>query len=157
MIKKKYYFYLTNNTNNLWIYCLPFILSWWGILNVLYWEVYKGYNACTICKWHRSLYIMLFFGSLLLFKWRKKFLKLILLMILQLETLVSVAQILGFNCGKGICRRISLADQINCTLVVATLGFVVLWELRAYLKRKYKLQSQVKQIDLAANFKVNNL
>ena len=153
MIKKDC-FYSTKNTNNLWIYCLPFILSWWGILNVLYWEVYKGYSACTICKWHRSLYIALFVGSLLLFKWRKKFLKLMLVMILQLEMLVSLAQILGFNCDRGLCRRTSLADEINCALVVVTLGLIFLFELKTYLKRKHKLQSQVKQINLAAKFKV---
>lgn len=152
MIKKNYY--PTKNTNNLWIYSVPLILSCWGILNIFYWEVYKGYSACIICKWHRSIYIALFMCILLLFKWRKKFLKLIAFILLQLEMLVSVAQILGFNCEAGICRRISLADKLNCIFVVVTFGLIFLFELRTYLKRKYRLQFQVKQINLAANFKV---
>jgi len=161
-IKRKDYLFYTPKIIKpkiVWWYCLPLVLlSLWGIVNVFYWEVYKGYSACDICKWHRILYVALFICSLLFLTWRKYLFKLAILVTLGLEMIVSVVQILGFSCEPGICKRVSLVDKLNFSFVGCVLFFIFFFELRTYLKRQKQLNLRVKhRSEHFPNFKVKCL
>lgn len=118
------------------IYFLPFLLSLWGIGNVLYWEVYKGYKACTFCKWHRGLYFSLFIALLLLYKFRRNIFKVLIFLIIGIEIIVGTMQVFGLACNPMICRRVSLPEKFNFAFAVISLSLTLLFELYYWLKAK---------------------
>ncbi len=152
MVSKNYVFSL-NKAKNLTVYLLPLGLSAWGVGNVLYWEVYKGYSACTICKWHRGAYIALFISLLILFKYKRSFLKLLVWGMLILEVSVSCVQIFGF-CNPLVCRLVSLNDKLNLGFAFTTFVLIFLFELRSYLKHQKHSNLIIKHIDNSYNFKI---
>lgn len=154
MISKNYIFSL-QQAKNLTAYLWSLGLSLWGIGNVWYWEIYKGYSACAICKWHRGAYIALLISTLILFICKRSLLKLLVWTILIVELLVSLVQIIGF-CSPLVCRYVSLTDKLNLSLVVATIAITLMFELRAYLKHQKYLNLKVKHIDTSSNFKIND-
>ncbi len=114
-----------------WAFCiLALFLSTWGLGNVFYWEIYKGYPACDICVWHKNLYIALFCLTVLFIKSSKYYVKKLILLIIGSECAVSLFQISSMFCDKDICRIISTGDQIN--FVFAMLAFVMLLSLELY-------------------------
>jgi hypothetical protein len=116
----------------MWIYILPFLLSAWGVGNVIYWEIYKGYSACAFCRWHRGLYIAMFILCLLLLKWRKNLIRFLITGVLAVEVLVASLQVCGYDCGELICRRISLADKLNLAMAGFVLAVLLVIELKCY-------------------------
>ena len=136
------------------IYLLSLGLAVWGISNIIYWEIYKVYSACLMCKRHRAVYITLFISLLALFKYKKFFIKLLIWLLLVLEMLVSIMQVLKF-CSPTLCRKVPLSDKINLSLVVITLGVIFFFELRTYLKHKNYLNPQIKQVDRYLNFSLD--
>lgn len=154
MIRKNYIFSL-QKSKSLMVYLLPLGLSLWGVGNVWYWEIYKGYSACTICKWHRVAYIALFISTLILFQYKRSFLKLLVWTSLILEVSVSVIQILGF-CSPLVCRYVSLTDKLNLGLVVATLALTFIFECKSYLNHQKYLNLKINHIDMSSNFKIND-
>lgn len=150
----KNYIFSANKPKILLVYLLSLALSIWGIGNIFYWEIYKGYSACTICAWHRAVYIALFILLLILFKYRWLFIKILVWIALTLETLLSLMQIFG-PCSPLTCRYISLNDKLNLTFVSGTSMLIFIFELRAYLKYQKKLSLHVKHIDHFPNFKVD--
>lgn len=152
--KKRIFFNNTKKEPKLKVYLLSLSLAIWGIANIIYWEIYKGYSACWICKWHRAVYITLFISLLALFKYKKFFIKLLIWLLLVLEMLVSIMQVLKF-CSPTLCRKVPLSDKINLSLVVITLGVIFFFELRTYLKHKNYLNLQIKQVDRYLNFSLD--
>lgn len=151
---KKNYIFTANKPKILPVYLLSLALSLWGIGNIFYWEIYKGYSACTSCEWHRVNYISLFILLLILFKYRKLFIKILIWISLSLEVLVSLPQV--FEPFSSLaCNYISLADQLNLLLVLGTIILTVIFELKAYLKYQKKLRSQVKHVNHVPNIKIS--
>lgn len=120
-------------SKNLFAYILPLLLSIWGIGNVLYWEVYKGYSACNFCKWHRGCYIALFIFLLMFFKFKTNLLKFVVWLILTTEMIVSVLQVYG-NCNPLVCRYVSFNEKLNLSFGIGTFILMFIFELRTYLK-----------------------
>ena len=135
------------------VYLLSLALSLWGIGNVFYWEVYKGYSACTFCAWHRGVYTALFILLLILFKYRKLFIKFLIWIALIIETLVSLMQVFE-PCSPLICKYVSLTDKLNLAFAVVTLILTFIFELKAYMQYKKKLSLKVKHIDHFPNIKI---
>ncbi len=135
MFRKKKNVFNDTKLSMLKVYLLSLSLAVWGMSNIIYWEIYKGYNACLMCKWHRAVYITLFISLLALFKYNRFFLKLLTWLLLVLEMLVSILQVLNI-CDPMICRRVSLLDKMNVGFAVITVGVIFFFELRAYLKHK---------------------
>lgn len=154
MIRKNYIFSL-QKSKSLIVYLLPLGLSLWGVGNVWYWEIYKGYSACTICKWHRVAYIALFISTLMLFKYKRSFFKLLVWASLILEVSVSVIQIFGF-CSPLVCRYVSFTDKLNFGLAIFTLALIFIFECRAYLDHQKYLNLKVQHIDTSSNFKISD-
>ena len=154
MFSKKSNYFKNTKVPKLKVYLLSLNLAIWGISNIIYWEIYKGYSACSMCKWHRAVYITLFISLLALFKYKRFFLKLLIWLLLLLEMLVSIMRVLNI-CGPMLCRRISLLDKINMGLVVITVGVIFLFELRSYLKHKNHLKLQIKHVDHYLNFSLD--
>lgn len=137
-MNKNYLF--PHKPRSLFAYLLPLLLSIWGISNVLYWEMYKGYSACDFCKWHRGAYVALFMFLLILFKFRNCFFKLLIWFALTIEMIVSLLQVFGF-CKPLVCRYISFNEKLNLSFAVGTFMLLLICELRSYLNnpnRKYK-------------------
>lgn len=139
----------------LFIYLLPLTLSVWGVGNIFYWEIYKGYSACDICAWHRSVYITLFILLLILFKYRKLFIKILVWIALILETLVSLIQMFR-SCSPLTCRYISFTDKLNLTLVIITLVLTFIFEFKSYLKYRRQMNLRIKHTDHFLHFKLSN-
>lgn len=135
------------------IYLLSLALSLWGIGNVFYWEVYKGYSACTFCAWHRGVYITLFILLLGLFKYSKLFIKFLVWTALTIETLVSLMQVFE-PCSPLTCKYVSLPEQLNLAFAVGTLILTLVFELKAYVQYRKKLSLQVKHTDNFPNIKI---
>lgn len=136
------------------IYLLSLTLSIWGVGNVFYWEIYKGYSACTICAWRRAVYIALFILLLMLFKYKKLFIKFLVWIVLILETLVSLIQVFEM-CSPLVCRYISLVDKLNLTFAGVTLALTFIFELMAYLKYRRNLRLQVRHVEHFPHSKVD--
>lgn len=152
MVKRKYIFSPTKS-KILPVYLLVLALSLWGIGNSFYWEVYKSYSACDFCEWHRVIYISLFVLLLILFKYKKFFIKVLVWIALILEGSVSLLQIFA-PCVLATCKYVFLVDKLNLILVVGTTIITLIFELRVYLKYQKKLRSQVKHIDHFPNIKI---
>lgn len=152
MINKKYIF-SPDKPKVLAVYLLSLALAVWGVGNVFYWEIYKGYSACTICEWHRVNYISLFILLLILFKYNKPFIKILVWTVLSLEALVSLLQIFE-PCSPLACRYVSLPDKLNLVFVLGTIILTFIFELKAYLKYQKKLKSQVKHVNYFPNVKI---
>ncbi len=149
------YIFSVQKTKNLTIYLLSLGLSLWGIGNVWYWEIYKGYSACSICKWHRGAYIALFISILILFRSRRSFLKLLVWTTLILEVSIGFVQIFEF-CSPLVCRYVSFNDKLNFGFAVFTLALIFIFELRSYLKHQEYLNRKIKYVDTSSNFKISN-
>lgn len=130
----KNYLFL-QKSKNLFFYILPFLLSIWGIGNVLYWEMYKGYRACNFCKWHRGCYIALFIFLIIFFKFKNIFLKSLVWLALTTEMIVSLLQVFR-NCNPLVCRYISFNEKLNLSLGIGTFILMFIFELIAYLKNR---------------------
>lgn len=118
------------------VYIVPWLLSFWGIGNVFYWEIYKGYKACSFCKWHRGLYFALLVTLILLSKYRKNLFKLLVTLIITAETIVSFIQVFGWSCNPLMCRRVSLVEKINFSAAVLCLILVVITEIGIVIYHK---------------------
>ena len=124
---------------NIYQKCTVFLvlaLSLWGIGNILYWEVYKGYPACAYCKWHRFAYILLFLSTIGQYIWRAGFLKLMMLCALSIELIVSSIQLLGVLCELHACRRISFIDKLNFTFVMLAFALFTFYVLLEFKKNR---------------------
>lgn len=135
MHKKNYLF--RQNPKTILAYLVPLILSIWGIGNVFYWEVYKGYSACNFCKWHRGCYIALFITLLLLFKFKHIIFKLLVWLILTTEMIVSLLQVFGM-CSPLVCRYVSFNEKLNLGLAIGTFILLLIVELSYYLKHRQR-------------------
>ncbi len=128
-----------------------------GVLQVIYWELIKGYPACFMCKGYRMLYVSILIIAIL-YRYRASFFRLLLLCgVIAIETLWSlwdVVQKLGYLSQK--CQAnahivdekmmfVPCASQLsswggvlsspvglNALLSAAMLGYVmqVLWQLK---------------------------
>lgn len=128
-----------------------------GVLQVLYWELIKGYPACFMCKGYRVVYVSILITAIL-YRKRASFFRLLLLCgLITVETLWSgwdVVQKMGLltqkcqataqiidekmvfvactsqlaSWGKVLCSPVGL----NALLSVVMLGYVigVLWQLK---------------------------
>jgi|GEM_PF-6392358 len=128
-----------------------------GVLQVVYWELIKGYPACFMCKGYRVVYVSILITAIL-YRKRASFFRLLLLCgLITVETLWSlwdVVQKMGLltqkcqataqiidekmvfvactsqlaSWGKGLCSPVGL----NALLSVVMLGYVigVLWQLK---------------------------
>ena len=152
MTNKKYIF-SPDKPKVLPVYLLSLALSIWGSINVFYWEIYKGYRACAFCEWHRAIYITLFVLLLMLFKYKKFFIKFLVWIALISEGLVILLQIFE-PCSDLTCRYVSLPDKLNLIFVVGTTILIFIFELKAYLKYQKKLSLQVKHVDHFPNVKI---
>lgn len=135
MNNKNYFFRKKHNT--ILAYLLPLLLSLWGIGNVLYWEVYKGYSACNFCKWHRGCYIALFISLLTLFKFKSNFFKLLAWLFLITEVIVSILQVFR-SCNPLICRYVSSNEKLNLSFALATLILLFIFEIFSYVNHRKK-------------------
>lgn len=128
-----------------------------GMLQVMYWELIKGYPACFMCKGYRVVYVSIFVTAIL-YRKRASFFRLLLLCgLITVETLWSlwdVVQKLGYlsqKCqanthivnGKMVfapctsqldswVKVLSSPVGLNAMLSVVMLGYVigVLWQLK---------------------------
>lgn len=128
-----------------------------GILQVIYWELIKGYPACFMCKGYRMLYVSILLTAIL-YRYRASFFRLLLLFgLIIIETLWSgwdVIQKLGHlsqkcqakahsvdgiivftPCGSNISSVFKVFGSpvgLNAVLSVVMLGYVmyVLWQLK---------------------------
>ena len=88
------------------------LLSIWCACNTIYWEISMDYQACSICLWHRYLYIILSVLTVLLIVSRKSIIRRMVLLVVSLELLISLEYIYSFLCFDSICRIISMADKV---------------------------------------------
>lgn len=110
-------------------------LTTWGLGNVFYWEIWKGYPACIICKWHRTLYLILFCLSVSTCKNENLLLRWLVIVIVGMEVAVSTTKIFTMLCQNNICRYISVPDKLN--FVFGVVAFLSLLTIQIILyKRK---------------------
>jgi type-F conjugative transfer system pilin assembly protein TrbC len=136
-----------------------------GILQVIYWELIKGYPACFMCKGYRVLYMSIFVTALL-YRYRASFFRLLLLCgLITVETLWSgwdVIQKMGMftqkchakahivngflvftPCGStipSVFKALSSPIGINAILSILMCGYVVhiLWRLKSWRLKGFR-------------------
>lgn len=117
-------------------FLVSFILSLWGVGNVFYWEIWLGYPACMICKYHRFLYIALFILCLFYLYsinaakspyelFRKRLLEKLIILINLFEVIVSFFQLFQIFCFD-LCKFVSIADKLNLILSIVILLYLIL-------------------------------
>jgi len=128
-----------------------------GVLQVVYWELIKGYPACFMCKGYRVLYASILVAAIL-YRYRESFLRLLFLCGLIITeagwSVWEVIQKLGFSSQKcqatahivkgnimftqcssntsSLLKVLGTPVGVNAMLSVVMLGFVmhVLWQLK---------------------------